>query len=426
MRIFLTFLGALICVAAGAAEIPASATLDEVLSLATRQEPSNIDLEYHTERCSALKRLGEWPKTSAADETRITDALLAALSERADGIKTAGIWSLGDRGHSEAIPAIITLGEKQPIFIQSFFQRYLRHPHAEPPVKFLRPGLLSKNWSVQYEILRAIVSCKAVALRADVEAVLDSDSSDTILVQAALALGELGLRESVPALRRAFAKRPQLGGAAWALTQVGDEADITAMIPLLRSKDEDVRRNVASVFSSAKIGNSRAACDALLETLNDPSESIQMAAVEALAHFKDPRALVPIRELLKRPVSWHDHWTYVEAISAIGGKEALTLLNDMVAMGWLRHFGLEKALIHYASPSSARAVWKEYLKNPIRANPGSDVLVTGYFEALDVLAACADSELFLDIRVRKIESIDPHEKAALGELLERIKARLNR
>ena len=188
VRSIVTFLGASFCVAVGAAEISKSATLDEVLALATRQEPPNKDEGYYTERFSALQRLGEWPKTSAADEARIAAALLASLRATGGNFRSAGASGLGLRGHSDAIPIIITLGEKEPTLITSFFERYSKHPEAEPSVKFLRPGLVSKNRFVRSEILSAIASCKAVTLRSEVEAILASDSSSEARNEAAITL----------------------------------------------------------------------------------------------------------------------------------------------------------------------------------------------------------------------------------------------
>ena len=221
---------------------------------------------------------------------------------------------------------------------------------------------------------------------------------------------------------------PENAEVAYAITQLGSDADIAAVLPLLKSKIKDVRRIVADGLWTAKLVNQRMACDALLEALPDPAYDVRISVMRALGHFREPRAIAPIRELIAHRTqgySWDDRGYYVDAVSAIGGKDAISLLDDMV-MEFRENCGLEPALIRFASPSSARAVWIAYLKDPIRASGGGDVATVGYQDATSVLAACADAELLHDIQVRLSSTNDSYEKPALESLIAQIKARLNK
>lgn len=417
MRSYLSLVLATFVVSLSAAELPKSATLDEVLALATENG-------YDVER--AIQRLQFWPEVKATDEARIAAAFYASLRATNGNIRSGGAWGLGRRGHGEAIPTIMDLGENDPNLIEGFFQAYTNGREVEPPIDLLRRGLRSKNTNTRRAILGAIANCKASALRSEVETVLASDTSASIRDHAARTLSQLKLPESAPALRRALAAGLASGAAAYGLTQLGSDDDIAAVLPLLKSRNEDLRRTVAAGLSTARLVNSRPACDALLETLDDPNNDVRVAVVQALGHFRDTRALAPIQELISHPQGRiSEPRYYVDAISAIGGADAIALLDSMV-QGFRDLCGLEQALVRFGSASSARAVWAVYLKDPIRANPGSDVLSVGYYDALDVLAACADAKLLREIQDRLRTTKDYDEKLAFEKLVGRIQTRLNK
>ena len=430
MRSYLTLIVAILLAPFGAAELPTPTTLDAVLALATRPEQPTREDGIELERLNAFQRLRIWPRVTPKDEARITAAFYAALEAKNEEIRKAGAYGLGQRGHSEAIPTILKLGEKDSLLISCFFVLYTSGREVAPPVDLLRRSLRSKNPGTRLTTLQAIAFCKATALRREVEEVLATDESSNAREWAGNALWEFGLPESVPALRNALTIGEQSQGVVRGLTQLGSDEDIAAVLPLLKSKDETLRRTVAKGLAYANPKNSRPACDALLEALNDRSNDVRIDAMLALGHFREKRAISQIRERLTaqppRPISWDDIHFYVDAVRSIGGEEAIALLDSMVTLGFRNSFGLEDALTHFASPSSARAVWEAYLKDPIRVNPSSDVGTTGYHKALDVLAACADTDLLQKIQDRLPTTRDEHENSALAKLIARIQTRLNR
>ena len=424
MRFGLAFFAVLLLAASVAADLPASATLDDVLALATRREQTTQANGYDLDRCRALERLQNWPQTSPANETRIAAAFQQALHATSGNIRVAGAWGLGRRGHGEAIPQIFALGAEDPNLIGCFFQLYTQNRKIEPPVALLRRGLRSRNPNLRQAVLQAIISCHATALHIEVQKVLASDPVEWVREVAARTLTEIHPPETVPALRRALASGLQRESVVFGLTQLGGDADVAAVLPLLQAKRENLRRAVAEGLSGAKLVNTRPACDALLAALHDPSADVRLACVRALAHFREERAIPAIRELLThspRPVSWEDCQAYVEAISAIGGPEAIKLLDDMVGMGFSHHVDLNRALARFASPSSGQAVWAAYLRDPIHEPLDFHGVLE---EVVEVLVACADSDLLTQIRERVAASNDPDEKFRFGEAVMRIQERL--
>ena len=112
VRSYLFLSLALLLLRVGAAELPKSATLDDVLALATRPERPAKETGNDDERCNALRRLQDWPPAAPEDEARIAAAFTSSLRATNSNIRNAGAWGLGRRGHSEAIPTIFELAEK--------------------------------------------------------------------------------------------------------------------------------------------------------------------------------------------------------------------------------------------------------------------------------------------------------------------------
>ncbi len=435
MRPYIILFIAVLLPHVGCADLTKSATLDEVLALATRPELPNKICGYDYERSKALGRLEDWPEVSPQDEARIAAAFTASLRATHTVIRGAGASGLGRRKHSEEISAIFELAEQDTNLIGCFFTSYTLLREVDPPLYELRRGLGSNNPDLRTATMDAIASCKAFALRHELEATLSG--SFYIRSHAARALGQLRMRESAPALRRALDSDPENSEVAYAITQLGSDTDIAAVLPLLKSRSKYLRRIVADGLWTAKLDNPRAACDALIEALSDPSndvefcdpsDDVRISAMRALGHFREPRAIAPIRKLIAKRTQGNygdDRTEYVDAICAIGGADAIALLDDMITE-FRDICRLELALIRFASPSSARAVWIEYCKDPIRESPGSDTEAVGYIGAISVLAACADAELLRDIQDRWSSTKDTCEKRAFESLVAKIKVRLNK
>lgn len=414
----------------GTHALPASpVTLDGVLARATRPDQTGVEGDPDRVRGDALEELQKWPPGSPLEETAIKATFRHALHSQTGNIRNAGAWGLGRRGCSEAIPEIMALGEQDANLIGCFFQLYTMGRVVEAPLDLFRQGLHSSNPETRAAVLQAIVACKALTLGGEAERLLETDLSEFVRREAADTLWLLGRRESVPALRRSLAR----GGweqefVARGLIQLGGEAEVAEVLPLLRSPRGSLRRMVAeNLAESAHLTDPRPACDALLPLLRDPSWEVQLSAVRALGHFREPRALPGFRELLTmtpRPGAWENGRVFVQAIEEIGGPNAIVLLNEMLSLGFAgQRAGLEEALVRFRDPSSGRAVWGAYLRAPIWYRPGN-CIASGYEEAMDVLAVCADATLLSEIRARLNATPEEVERKALEKLLARLEARL--
>jgi HEAT repeat protein len=408
--------------------LPPTASLDEVLARSTQSDAAATERGYDTDQYEALERLGEWPEVSTKDNERIVAALTTALGADNGNIRNVGARGLGRRGHADSIATIMDLGRDDANLIGCFFSGYTLGRDIDPPVESLRQGLVLENSNARREVLRAIADCRATSLRVEVEAILGSNAPPAVRDEAATTLCRLKLRESAPALRKAFDGGLQTGGVSYGLTQLGDDHDIAAVLPLLKSKSEYLRRTVAAGLFTAQLDNPMPAREALLDALGDSSQDVRISAVKALGRFQESRALPAIRELVlhphpRQPLRWEEKRYYIEAIVAIGGGEAVRLLDEMLPQ-FRKQFGLERAMIGFGSPSSARAIWTAYLADPLR--PGRDCLFTvGYQNALPVLATCADADLLGEIEARLAVTHDVyHEEPALRKLVADIRTRL--
>ena len=94
------------------------------------------------------------------------------------------------------------------------------------------------------------------------------------------------------------------------LSQIGDAA-ISEILPLLESRDHDIRK-----FGCDILGNLRYADSIyeLIELLNDPHVNVSIAAGEALGKIGNPEA-VPY---LIRALQHHDTWMKCIAAEALG------------------------------------------------------------------------------------------------------------
>jgi HEAT repeat protein len=132
---------------------------------------------------------------------------------------------------------------------------------------------------------------------------LASDPSSVVRLVATARLGHLAATrpaEVEEALRRAVASPDayQRWKAAWGLGQVPGTAD--ALVPLLRDRDIDVRREAARSLGRLR---DPAAVDALLDALRDDNSFVRRWAATALGDIGDPRARDALRAAAKDPTS---------------------------------------------------------------------------------------------------------------------------
>jgi HEAT repeat protein len=156
--------------------------------------------------------------------------------------------------------------------------------------------------------------------------------------QAALALGDIGTSEAVQELINYGFKHPDNGfkenEVRSALATIGNSEVVKELIKALNNKEENISFRSAAAFALAKIGNDRAV-QALITALNKQSNnnSVQKTVVSALGEISNSKAVSALIKVLND--NKEDIEIRTEAISALGkiGKsEAVSalikVLND--------------------------------------------------------------------------------------------------
>ena len=399
-------------------------SLDELIAIATKPVPSSRSAGYDLSQPQqdAIKKIRDMPTYTVEDEAKIV-ATFQKLRRSPDGIVADGaMWSLGHRNHQELLPEffseIVADSDEYAANRVRSFVRSLpgEPPSGEPPLALLRQGLENSNANFRRVVLEVIDKFKAGELRQEIESHMLGDPEESIRVAAASLLATLGIRESVPALRRAVQGSPRLMvAAAKSLALLGSDADLDMLLPLLKSPSKEMRGAILSGLNEMQLADPHPVADALVPLLDDPARSLRIAAMKALGKLRDPRALPAIQALLKskKPPHGEEADDIIRALGSIGDDASVALLNTM----WLNSSTVQQEVLRIAHPSSGYAAWDAYLCDPIKANPGSDVLTTGNNYALRMLETLADEEIFRAIRIRsgKQGAVD-WEKGALEEL----------
>lgn len=408
---FCTLVAAQICCAADRPSEP----LDAVIARAIK--PVAVPAEYKDaeKQRRAVDALRDWLPVSEAEEAEIASALQRLRTAPEGNLRSAAIMALGSRNHRELIPEYFARIETEPDQLRTFFF-LMPGREKNPPLDLLRTGLASHNPKAREVVVELVEWCKARALRPEVEGLLIGDPNETVRIKAAYTLWLLGCRESVPMLRRAlYGKEYAQMCIGWALANLGGDAEVEVLAPLLLSESAETRELITKGFGRLQLRDPKTAIKVLLPLLNDKAREVRIAAAIALGTLKDP---VPvIRNLLKGkpPAANQDRDDLIRALGAVGNEAAVAILNELP----LRDHALQKELLRLARSSSAYAVWEDYLCDPIKPNPGSDVLTTGNYDALRLLEKLADEEIFRAIRRRaaKLPQED-WEKEALDRLIQ--------
>jgi HEAT repeat protein len=177
----------------------------------------------------------------------------------------------------------------------------------------VRTGGANRRWQAAFELSKVLQSHKDKALEdgrfADevVRAFEESRSDDPrVRRYLAVALGRLGDRAAVPALRRAAAPAGGQGTApdpdtqvyaVWALGAIGDPAALPDLVSLAGSEDPGLRKAAVHALGVFATEEARAALAAALE---DAAEDVRWNAALALARRRDPRAAPVLLKMMDR------------------------------------------------------------------------------------------------------------------------------
>lgn len=98
VRLCLGFFALFFCASVQGGDLPISAPLSEVLTLASRRDQLNEKEGYDVERYKALWHLEHWPKVSVKDEDRIAAVLSAHFTQIMPVFGQQGRQGLGEGG----------------------------------------------------------------------------------------------------------------------------------------------------------------------------------------------------------------------------------------------------------------------------------------------------------------------------------------
>ncbi len=165
-------------------------------------------------------------------------------------------------------------------------------------------------------------------------AALQQDRDGFLQMTAAIALGQLGVPEGVPALLAALADAEFAWGSAAenALVRIGSMA-VPFLIDVLPTGTPSLLKHAATALG--RIGDPRA-LGPLLVLLADPDAGVRWRAVEGLAWLRDPQAVPALLPLLADPDA-NVRANTAEALGSLGGAEAvsaLELLRQDDAITW--------------------------------------------------------------------------------------------
>jgi HEAT repeat protein len=158
-----------------------------------------------------------------------------------------------------------------------------------------------------------------------VPALIKMLTDETINYRAAISLGELGDKSAVPALRQMAKDFPaQRLWAGYGLAALGEQDGFDVLNEIIRSDSRWTQRRHA-VEMLGKIGNPQA-LPVLMKALKDTHANVRVSAARALGAIRDPAALPALTEALNdKEVTKVNQPTTVEAearkaIDAINAK----------------------------------------------------------------------------------------------------------
>ena len=146
---------------------------------------------------------------------------------------------------------------------------------------------------------------------------------------AAEALGRIGDARAVESLIRA-ARNPDFFGRGMAIRSLGEIGDRRAVEPLLEflNGEPEVIEGSAAATALGRIGERRA-IPALVHAMESKNSSVWISAAEALAAFKDPRAVGPLLRVTTEPN--HSLSEELSAVETLGRLSATVALVTVLA-----------------------------------------------------------------------------------------------
>jgi HEAT repeat protein len=204
----------------------------------------------------------------------------------------------------------------------------------------VRSGGQSRRWQAAFELSKVLQAKKKDPAISDprfapeaVKLFEDSASDDPrVRRYLALALGRLGDRQAVPALRKALdpsADSETVIYAIWALGSIGDPAAVPDLVRLSASDDRGLRKAAVHALG---VFDSNEAHDALVAALADAADDVRWNAALALGRRGDAAAAPVLLQMLDREaLAKLENRAHEEKAVALSAEQAEDVLLEAVA-----------------------------------------------------------------------------------------------
>lgn len=337
------------------------------------------------EAMSESQRHAAAPQIARYATSELVEALLVDTGDEwsylVELLPQATVWrSMAEQRAREIDPlplAVVELALRHPEpIVRQVGSLMVRRVIADPLAKIAlwRMALQDTDALVRLQVLNALRDESPLRI---IDIVLGrlADEDGEVRATAASILGRFDDSRAITPLMAALADPASTRAAALALGQLGAVEAVPALLKVMQH--EDVVLRFAAVAALGQLRDARAV-DALLYALHDPDTSVQKQAVRALSQIGDPRALPALVEALG------DSRLAVRGMAA----EALSWFADAATV-----------------PALIEALWDARSRNPQpdeHPNP-----VHAIIEALEVIGT-AEAQAAIDDWQQQWATSPPH------------------
>jgi HEAT repeat protein len=193
----------------------------------------------------------------------------------------------------------------------------------------VRSGSANRRWQAAFELSKVLQAKKDPVLAdprfiSELVAAYEASADDDPRVRRylALALGRLGERQAVPALRKGLGDTRDSEGllfSIWALGVIADPQAVPELVALTRHDDAGIRKTAVHALGAFDNDEAR---EALREALKDGTEDVRWNAALALGRHNDPAAAGVLGQMLDR--------AHLESVSGLSPEQREDVILEAV------------------------------------------------------------------------------------------------
>ena len=246
-------------------------------------------------RLSAVNCLSQWPINEANMDAVIT-GLMAALDDPDSSVRRRVSWGLGQRGVKGLTGRILGLIKQDP---EGAFQ-YIDALGLQGAPEGL-PTLIQYASSTNQHWRKGAVYALRHFTNDEVRTTLDLSLSDPyweVKYNAIQSLEKLGNPSSAQRIAVLLHDDNSLivCTAIRAVAKLDADGSATNLLVMLASPDKDIRRTTCYALAQVKPSSAGPITDALIRSMDDPSEEVRMAAIVALSKIGTKESVAALSE----------------------------------------------------------------------------------------------------------------------------------